>query len=334
MASIRRFDAPVVKSIFTPDTWDVHEEGQLSDIGSDVMSMPYKGAAGGRATSRHSTAVSPEAYSRLGERLKRITPGTIREAELASPFKEHRSYAPTASSDPFAYGGPASIPGGAGTPPSMGLTSAPTGAAGMKTPGGVGYSSGGSTGALTPAKTYGGLSPKTLAMLAAKKEEAAKKAAEAAKWDVELPRWSKIGGEWYEDSTTYRPDIREWAKTMGMTPEMWTKGGEGLIPYDPRYVRDGISSLGIGRSHLPMERTDPAYHAMGTADPLYYVRPGGKERLAETGKFRDFKRGGTWKSGYLGGRESDGKKWFVNPVTEFTPSWLKPGMTSWPGMPE
>jgi hypothetical protein len=173
MASIRRFGAPVVKSVFTPDTWDVHEAGQLpTDIGSDVMSM--SSSITGRPTSRYSTAVSPEAYSRLGEKLKRITPGTIREAELASPFKEHRSYAPTASSDPFAYGGPASIPGGAGTPPSMGLTSAPTGAAGMKTPGGGGYSSGGSTGALTPAKTYGGLSPKTLAMLAAKKEEAAK----------------------------------------------------------------------------------------------------------------------------------------------------------------
>lgn len=233
--------------------------------------------------------------------------------------------------------------GGAGTPPSMGLTSVPTGAAGIKTPT-MKMPSGGGYSIPDPGGTSS-LSPKTIAMLAARKEEAAKKAAtkaEAAKWDFELPSWHLSGvsptseGEWKESSYTHRPKISSWAKKMGMTPEMWTKGGEGLIPYDPRYVDAHASSggLGIGGSHLPMKRTDPAYHAMGTPDPFYYVRPGGKERLAETGKWRDFPRGGEWRPGYVHGRGPKKESYFINDVTEFTPSWLKPGMTSWPGMPE
>lgn len=233
-------------------------------------------------------------------------------------------------------------PSFSGPPPAMGPPSIPAGAAGIKTPtmtmpSGGGYPSGGSPGSLGPDPMTSGAPHVPSA------EE------EAAKWDIELPAWSKTEagpssvGEWKEDSYTYRPEMTTWAKDMGMTPEMWTKGGEGLTPYDPRYVSHGAGGPGSSSSILPMARTDPEFHAMGTPDPFYYVRPGGKERLAETGKFRDFSRGGEWRSPppdargrrgrYIGGRESDGKAWFANPVTEFTPSWLTPGMTSWPGMP-
>tara|TARA_R100001244_G_scaffold108184_1_gene80079 strand:- start:87 stop:1088 length:1002 start_codon:yes stop_codon:yes gene_type:complete len=175
--------------------------------------------------------------------------------------------------------------------------------------------------------------------------------AAAAEWDIELPSWSRTWdpvreidpdyktkvagwGDWKEGSYTYRPEMAPWAKTMGMTPEMWTKGGEGLTPYDPRYISHGAGMPTYGGSILPRSRTDPDFHSMGTPDPFYYVRPGGKERLAETGKFRDFSRGGEMRPGYVGGMGPAKEKWFVDPVTEFTPSWLKPGMTSWPGMPE
>ena len=104
MATIRRFSAPIVKSAFTPETWDVHQAGE------DVYGPPVIGPSG-----RPSTALGPESYHRLMARLRRITPHTIREGRLASPFVEHRSSFPTATSDPYAYGGPISIPGGWGT---------------------------------------------------------------------------------------------------------------------------------------------------------------------------------------------------------------------------
>jgi hypothetical protein len=116
MASIRRFDAPVIKSIFTPETWDVHQGpveyvdmggGEMVDSAPRSPPMPIIGASG-----RMSKAISGDEYGRLMARLRRITPHTIREGTLASPFVEHRSSFPTASSDPFAYGGPVSIPGG------------------------------------------------------------------------------------------------------------------------------------------------------------------------------------------------------------------------------
>jgi len=101
MASYRRFDAPAVKSVFTPETWDVHQAG------GEMDSMPEIGASG-----RMSKGISGDEYGRLMARLRRITPHTIREGTLASPFKEHKTD-PTKVSDPFAYGGPVSIPGGA-----------------------------------------------------------------------------------------------------------------------------------------------------------------------------------------------------------------------------
>jgi len=100
MASIRRFDAPVVKSIFTPETWDVHQ-GPVEEDGHSPLMI---GSSGGI-----SKAISGDEYGRLMARLRRITPHTIREGTLASPFKEHRS----SLSDPFARGGAKSIPGGA-----------------------------------------------------------------------------------------------------------------------------------------------------------------------------------------------------------------------------
>ena len=109
MASIRRFEAPVIKSIFTPETWDVHQSGGETDFMPEI-----------RASGRMSKGISGDEYGRLMAKLRRITPHTIREGTLASPFKEHRSSFPTASSDPFAYGGPASIPGG-WTPRRFGL---------------------------------------------------------------------------------------------------------------------------------------------------------------------------------------------------------------------
>ena len=105
MASYRRFDAPVVKSIFTPETWNVHQaHGEsLGDHAPPTFT----------SDGRMSKGLSGDAYGRLTARLKRITPGTIRVGRLESPFIEHKSSFPTASSDPFAYGGAKSIPGGA-----------------------------------------------------------------------------------------------------------------------------------------------------------------------------------------------------------------------------
>jgi len=116
MASYRRFDAPFVKSISTPGTWNVHQAredilgaGTEDGIGfSGGHSLPTLTADG-----RISKGLSGDEYGRLMSRLRRITPGTIRVGRLESPFVEHRSSFPTALSDPFAYGGAKSIPGGA-----------------------------------------------------------------------------------------------------------------------------------------------------------------------------------------------------------------------------
>jgi len=103
MASIRRFDAPVIKSIFTPDTWSIPD-----------MNTP--------------------ATIRLASDVRRITPHTIKKSTpgmIESPFgpptpellglPPMMSSSPTKSSDPLAYGGAVSMPGGA-APTSSGMS--------------------------------------------------------------------------------------------------------------------------------------------------------------------------------------------------------------------
>lgn len=95
----RRFSAPIVKSIFTPDTWDLHQasvesgEYELMPSTSPDPLVPF------------STGVTAEELGRTVSRLRRITPHTIREGArglIASPFEEHR-IDPKKFKDPLAY---------------------------------------------------------------------------------------------------------------------------------------------------------------------------------------------------------------------------------------
>ena len=112
----RRFSAPVVKSIFTPDTWDLHQASVES--GTVDKLMP---SASPDSPVPFSTGVTADELGRTESRLRRITPGTIREGSrglTASPFPEHR-IAPKKLKDPLAY---MHIPMPGGAPTASGMS--------------------------------------------------------------------------------------------------------------------------------------------------------------------------------------------------------------------